>query len=56
MCDFGDKEFKIMKLPLKKCSDEEAYIEVGLKGSPSKESKSRSMTKESNKDQTVLLM
>jgi hypothetical protein len=29
---YSENEFKILKLPLKGCSDSDAYIEVGIKG------------------------
>lgn len=32
LSQFGDGEFKIIKLSLKNCKDPDAYIEVGLKG------------------------
>lgn len=34
--DYSENEFKILKLPLKKCNHEDAYVEVGLRASPAK--------------------
>jgi hypothetical protein len=31
LCDYSETDFKIFRIPLKKCLDEEAYIEVGLR-------------------------
>lgn len=33
--NYNEGEFRILKLHLKKCIDEEAYMEVGLKGAVS---------------------
>lgn len=37
LCEYSETDFKIVKLPLKKCLDEEAWIEVGLRATPAKE-------------------
>jgi len=39
LSEYSEDEFKIFKLPLKKCADPDAYIEVGLKATASKEKK-----------------
>ena len=33
LSDYQENEYKIIKLPLKKCDDPDGYIEIGLKGS-----------------------
>ena len=40
LCEYAENEFKIIKLPLKNCADPDGFIEVGIKGSPTKEKKS----------------
>lgn len=42
--DYSEKEFKIIKLPLKKCIDEEAFMEIGLRALPSKAKSGRNST------------
>jgi hypothetical protein len=32
LANFGNGDFKIIKLSLKKCADDDAFIEVGLRG------------------------
>lgn len=49
MSEYYEDEFKIFKLPLKRCFDAEAYIEVGLRATPSKE-KTSSTPKGSKND------
>jgi hypothetical protein len=39
LSEYSEDESKIFKLPLKKCFDAEAYIEVGLRATPVKEKK-----------------
>jgi hypothetical protein len=59
LSDYSETEFKIFKLPLKKCLDEDAYIEVGLRATQSKEKLNRSSRLETeavNKDQMIALM
>ena len=36
LSDYAENEYKLFKIPLKKCNDQEAYIEVGLRATPSK--------------------
>ncbi len=31
LSDYTENDFKIMRLPLKKCADPDAFIEIGLK-------------------------
>lgn len=40
LSEYFEDEFKVFKLPLKKCFDTDAYIEVGLRATPSKEKSS----------------
>lgn len=42
LCEFGDKDFKSLKLKLKNCQDENAFIEVALRGKPVEEANMRS--------------
>lgn len=37
LSEYSEDEFKIFKLPLKKCFDPDAYIEVGLRATPAKD-------------------
>lgn len=37
LSDYAENQYKSFKLPLKNCADSEAYIEVGLRASASKE-------------------
>lgn len=55
LCEYGDNEFKILKLPLKNCSDPDGYIEIGIKGSQVKEKKSETprVSAEENKEQMI---
>ena len=39
LSEYSEEESKIFKLPLIKCFDPEAYIEVGLRATPVKEAK-----------------
>ena len=39
--DYSESEFKIHKLTLKKCVDDDAIIEVGLRASPAKQKSAR---------------
>lgn len=62
LSDYTENEYKIFKLPLTKCSDDEAFIEVGLRATQAKEKhvSSRASNKggapEVNKDQMISLM
>jgi len=40
LSEYYEDEFKTFKLLLKKCADPDAYIEVGLRATPSKEKSS----------------
>ena len=42
--DYSENEFKILKLPLKKCTDNEAFMEIGLRASPAKHKSNRNST------------
>ena len=42
--EYNEKEFKILKLHLKKCIDDDAFMEVGLRASPSKAKSGRNST------------
>ena len=42
--DYSEDHFKIIRLHLKKCIDNEAFIEVGLKASVSKNKSNRNST------------
>ena len=37
LSDYKEKEYRIMKLELKNCSDPDAYIEIGLRATLAKE-------------------
>jgi len=41
LSEYQEGEFKIFKLPLKKCVDEDAYIEVGLRATEAKTEKKK---------------
>ena len=50
-----------MKLPLKNCADNDAFIEIGLRASPAKEKpngtpKTKGNNNDDVKDQMVMLM
>jgi hypothetical protein len=32
LCEYGENDYKIIKISLRKCEDPNAFIEVGLKG------------------------
>jgi len=58
LSEYSEGEFKIMKLPLKNCSDTDAFIEIGIKGSQAKEKKEAPSTPkeqntEENKEQII---
>jgi hypothetical protein len=58
LSDYSESEFKIFKIPLKKCLDESAYIEVGLRATPAKDKTSSRGGKDSSetKDSMIALM
>jgi hypothetical protein len=57
LSDYSETEFKVFKIPLKKCLDETAYIEVGLRATPAKEKSSRGGKDSSEaKDSMIALM
>ena len=63
LIDYGDGEYKILKLQLKKCADPDAYVEVGLRGTAGKEkgldtsrSHRPSVADAAQKDQIVVLL
>ncbi len=41
LSEYAEGEFKIFRLPLNKCVDEEAYIEVGLRANEAKSEKKK---------------
>jgi len=54
LSEYSEGEFKIFKLPLKKCFDPDAYIEVGLRATPVKESKTpRASIDKGSKDEAI---
>ena len=40
LSEYSEGEDKILKLPLRKCFDSEAYIEVSIKATPARDTKS----------------
>ena len=60
LSDYLENEYKILKLPLRKCGDPDAYIEIGLRGTLAVEKttpKARGEAgSESGKDQLMVLL
>ena len=56
LCEYSENEFKVVKLMLTKCADPDAFIEIGLRDTPTREKTPRSQEAIENKDQMIALM
>lgn len=57
LCDYGENDYRTLKLNLKKCEDPNAYIEVAIRGTQAQEKTPRnreSLT--SNNDQLAMAL
>lgn len=60
LSEYGENEYKVIKINLRKCDDPSAYIEVGLRGvvATEKANTSKNLARESTdaKSQLMVLM
>lgn len=58
LSDYQENEYKYLKLPLRKCHDSDAYIEVGIRGTEAREKtpRHRDSVASESKDQVASLM
>ncbi len=50
LSDYTENDYKVMKIPLKKCADPDAFIEVALRGTLAQEKTPRNRESIDSKD------